>query len=433
MLTHGFEFEVASGADEVINELYERGEEVMRTEELHSYHCGCSDCAVWPRTGYDGNDQPYAIPPPMFHAQRDSSCGGEFITKVLDDFEDTRWASQVLMDALRAANASVNNNCGLHVHVSAAGLSKVGGEYRWGSSGNVPLAYLLVERYIAELIAPGATRNKRDMNRTLLQALRDYLGSDRAWAENCSESWASVNSTLQSAIDADRHVDLNISGNNNTYEFRVFNATTHAWRINLACRLSVAFVERHQDIIAACTENMESSDLVTIIMGRRWPTMRPRISMGRFIDILSQDDEELRRLMLRQCLFVRQQYRPEFDLDAIDTERDEAERPAPERRPEPSINAIIRQARRASPPPVVPEDDTLEPSGAVINCNCEDCEQYRATYRERTEPRFTGGSDPELEQLLNEVPGELPHAIIEIDGRIITYTPAGGGEPPWTF
>lgn len=52
----------------------------------------------------------------------DSSCGSELVSPVLEG-EDGRRQVRVAMEALRAAGATINKSCGLHVHHDARGLS----------------------------------------------------------------------------------------------------------------------------------------------------------------------------------------------------------------------------------------------------------------------------------------------------------------------
>lgn len=329
MLTHGFEFEVWSRAEDVRERLYEQG--LTACDELHGYHCDCDDCRVLPWTD-EGEYRPYDL-----HAQTDSSCGGEFISRVLDSFEDTARIAAALTAAVRGGRAEINSHCGLHVHVDAYQRSSVG-QRRARSDrfvAKVPLAYLAVERYLCELIAPGSASGKREMNLTLLQRLRWWIGGDMlTMREMCEDDDERRVELLRNSIAADRHTDLNYSSRNGTWEFRVFNSTAHAWRIELAVRLSVAMVE-HADELAT-TLKLDGNEWYSILSGSRHSTMRPRITFGEFVEIVAREDPALDKLIRRQSLYMRAKYRKTLaDLEAADEESRALPSPEPPARPAP--------------------------------------------------------------------------------------------------
>ena len=313
--TFGFELEYASGARAMLPLVYNQG--LCRMTEFHRYHCDCEQCIV--RNPY--SDGP---PAPDLHAQTDSTADGEFISRILDDFDDLQRIAAGMTECATQANATTGPRCGLHVHV---GLNYSPSSTRYDHTANQLIAttYLAYERYFTEIVAPGRSQQKRDMNTTLMQALRAYVTD--GYASGDPEYWKqvgrlSIGQTLSEVISRDRHVDLNYS-RYGTVEFRVFNATNSPWRIELACRMAVAFVEATPGLSALVEASVRGSTSWPVGCDSPWgeivrpawsalpaphPTKRPTVSMDAFIDALADVDPLVRPLIERQRSYMRARY-----------------------------------------------------------------------------------------------------------------------------
>lgn len=299
--TFGFELEYSAKALDTLRGLYREG--ITRMDRFHRYHCDCEHCSVVDR-GYGQA--------PLLHAQTDSTADGEFISRVLNDWNELRQITEPLTRIASEVGAQTGPRCGLHVHVGALGSNDI---------DNLTLcAYLAYERFFIEIVAPGRSQQKRDMNTTLMQALRqfavDNYSPENAWKDL---SRSSLGQTLRAVIARDRHVDLNLS-RYRTFEFRSFNATNAAWRIELAARMSVAFVAATPELIALVEKSLRGSKAWPEGCDSPWgeiarpgwsqlvaphPTKKPTVTMDEFVDCLSAVDPELRPLIERQRSYMR--------------------------------------------------------------------------------------------------------------------------------
>lgn len=304
--TFGFELEYASGALATLRALHAQG--VTRMDSFHRYHCDCDQCAV--------TDRGYGTPPDL-HAQTDSSADGEFISRVLNDWDDLQRIAKLLTDAATAAGATTGPRTGLHIHVGLLPDRE--------ANRLVASTYLAYERYFTEIVAPGRSQQKRDMNTTLMQAMRAYVVD--GYANGRPEYWKSlgrlgVGDVLAETIGRDRHVDLNFS-RYSTVEFRVFNATNSPWRIELAARMAVAFVEATPVLSALVEASLRGSTAWPVGCDSPWgeiirpawstltaphPTKRPTVSMDAFVDALTDVDPAVRPLIERQRSYMRARY-----------------------------------------------------------------------------------------------------------------------------
>lgn len=369
----GFELEYASGAAEMVTDLHRQG--LMQTDFLHDYHCTCPACQfenlpgtfIPPRNHICGNhcmdygcwlDQFHSCgrtncprrnrqyftdgdePPADLRAQRDSTANGEFITRPLTDWDDLHRITEALTAAATRAGATTSSRCGLHVHVDTSddltmdgpGNSygePTGRELRLQRRRTVPAAYLAFERYFTEIVAPGASERKRAMNQTLMEACRAYVAD--GYGHNSADSWldmgrGTVDDFLAGVIARDRHVDLNWSRRHSTWEFRAFNATNAPWRIELACRMAVAFVEAAPQLRLAVESTVKGSKFWPQECDSPWgeivrpafrelptshPTKKPVVPITQFIDILCAVDPDLRPLIERQASYMRTRYATE--------------------------------------------------------------------------------------------------------------------------
>lgn len=322
-LTFGFELEYASNARRVVELLYAQG--VTKQDHLHRYHCDCNSCAVSPGEVYSERTGGYIMRQPAdIHCQTDSTADGEFISRILNDWDDLARIAAALTAAATAADATTSFRCGLHVHVGG-----------FPSDARVAPNYLAFERYFTEIIAPGRAQQKRDMNSTLMQSYRQYVAD--GYTVRHTDAWkdvgrAQINADLLGAIGRDRHVDLNFSRNNQTWEFRVFNATNAAWRIELACRLAVAFVAATPALSELIETAVRGSDLWPAGCDSPWgeiarpawsaltgphPTKRPIVPMQAFVDALCAVDPDLVPLIERQINYMRARYAAQVEFATV--------------------------------------------------------------------------------------------------------------------
>lgn len=350
----GFELEYASGATDMVRLLHDPDPSnlarLMATDRLHDYHCRCEYCSFVQWEDYsalDARGRPKKRPPLPLRAQRDSTANGEFITKPIETWEEFQTIVKGLTDAATAANATTNDRCGLHVHVdtTADGVGDADFDrYNNMRSGNdtartsrrriTPAAYLAYERYFAEIVAPGSSIRKREMNMTLMQATRNFVSNQ--WGGSQNYRWmdmgrGAVDDLLMQVINADRHVDLNWSRGNQTWEFRAFNATNAPWRIELACRLATAFVEAAPDLRDRVERVVRGSKYWPEGCDSPWgeiirpafselpaphPTKKPIVPMSDFIDSVCSVDPDLRPLIERQANYMRARFATKIEVAA---------------------------------------------------------------------------------------------------------------------
>lgn len=219
MTDFGFEVEVRSNGEAVREHLYERG--LVISERLHAYHCGCDECR------YDHEDGAFA-------AQRDCTVDAEFVSRILK--HGSRRANRAvhgIAGALQATQAEVHGHTGCHVHVSKDGLDRKATVRLWRLFNRYHLA-------LDEIASGGQSRV-----RTYNSPPRPVPESDGLWA-------ATEAATDRYGGDHYYRVPDGCSGNfggswlvqkQNTYEFRLWNATRMAWRMKTYIGLSVAMVE----------------------------------------------------------------------------------------------------------------------------------------------------------------------------------------------
>jgi len=284
--TFGVEVEYTANADGVAHQLARLD---WGNAERHGYHCDCDSC--------DSTD------PEWWKYQRDSTVEGEFISGVFDtnNWPTATLAFGVLSDASLRARAVAGPSAGMHIHVAEV-ASHTAAQFP-----TIAAAYLLTERYVLEIVAPGASRAKREMNCTLGEAVRSF-----------ASDWGGPLSALRehgpfglitAAVYRDKHVDLNYSGRLDTVEFRAYNSTLAAWRMELAARLSVAFFAAAPSLLVASAAERDAddvlADVITTIYDSDYATKRPLIDMATFTRLLCDHDEALRPLLDRQVRYMR--------------------------------------------------------------------------------------------------------------------------------
>lgn len=245
-VTFGFESEWQTNAARLNDRLYARGQTL--TEVLHPWHCGCEGCDPFQSAN--------------FYGQTDSSCSGEIISRVCA-FEDTNYDGQfvervgsmfdILSEEAYAVDAEPGDRSGFHVHVGVGDLTlderaqNLAAFVRWES--------------VLLGVSAGAFEDNRGYNTTLTggsvgDTAADILSAAglTAWSRGevietlLTKATSPVRDRLlEEAITvhqyADRHSNLNIRTGHGTWEYRLWNSTRAAWRMELFVRLSIALTD----------------------------------------------------------------------------------------------------------------------------------------------------------------------------------------------
>ncbi len=222
----GFESEWQEGAADLTERLAALN--LVGGGTMHQYHCRCNDCSF--------ETSSYRL-----RVQTDSSCSGEVISSPFTSWADAVDTMTTLQTAALDVDAEPGMNAGFHVHVDM-------NEANTAQKANVLLGFVLWEPFLAE-VAKGRFTSMRAMNTSARRRVRDYYG-DYDYAEMNERSRAEMFSWYRSI---DRHTNLNCRTNYGTFEFRVWNSTRSAWRMELFTRLSVALTNRN--VAAALVAN----------------------------------------------------------------------------------------------------------------------------------------------------------------------------------
>lgn len=266
--TFGYEAEFENNVEPLLARLHEQG--LAGDSNLHGYHCRCESCNFTSGWAYRG--------------QNDSSCGGEIISAVCSDWDVGRDWMTALEVAAVEVDAEPSLRAGFHVHVGMSAMIR-----RGLFQQAVLLNYLLWEPVLGEL-ATGRWPSLRSFN----SSLRDVLAYVRLTAEgpdgDSRISWdvwdvltedgvaedithdlrngnmgtfldqspqvqdAVVNIWTSAAMEfVDRHAWVSFqTRNRETVEFRLWNSTRSAWRMELAARTSLLFVnpDAYVDMLA---------------------------------------------------------------------------------------------------------------------------------------------------------------------------------------
>lgn len=240
---------------------------LVGSPEVHGYHCNCVHC-----------DFQEEGPPLM--VQHDSTCTGEvisrpmstqedvFSTAVSEDWSFTRQLLGQLQQAALDVDAEPGENAGFHVHVMPTSN---------GAKRQALGAFMLWEP-VLHRIAQGRFPHLRPMNRYVraevtysrladwaydmddsanaLDHARDAIVRDEFsgreaidWPRAIQASSEAGNmGRLLRLIEAahvhnDRHSTMNVATEHGTVEYRLWNSTRSAWRMELFCRLSVALTD----------------------------------------------------------------------------------------------------------------------------------------------------------------------------------------------
>lgn len=241
-VTFGFEAEYESGGIELGAALASRG--LTPSDEFHGYHCDCHDCCsdvacVLGEDGYAPGDDHTP-----FYLQNDSTCSGEVISRPRRAGD--RWQDDVaaLCQAAIDVDAEPGTHAGLHVHVGRQLLGADAARAR----GLLTFTFALMEPLLVTLAA-GRFPTQRTMNRSIRGDLAWYFQDRGLSWEGAVRAGFRTNETALEDLwqihrELDRHSNLNVSTRLPTVEFRLWNSTRAAWRMELAIGLSVAFADR---------------------------------------------------------------------------------------------------------------------------------------------------------------------------------------------
>lgn len=232
---------------------------------IHNYTCDCEGCMVSiydedAGTIYDSLD----IYP--LRVKADSSCDGEVISKVYsspDDSEVMSLWSQLEETAL-SVDAEPGFSSGFHVHVGR-------NHHDAYNRGLLVLAMASWEDALLKLAAGRWTRN-RNWNMSLNTLLSysfdriiDQYDIDETPGFDASAmvlDWVRKNSEdandicVEVAYDhtnIDRHSSMAWSPRHPTLEFRLWNSTRVAWRMELWCRMSLLLAD--PDFVSVLIDN----------------------------------------------------------------------------------------------------------------------------------------------------------------------------------
>lgn len=202
------------------------------------WHCACDFCQL--DSGF------------LFRAQTDSSCSGEIITRVLHHDPANRLHDAhvfaILQEAAVTVDAEPGMNAGMHVHVGADHMNlRAKREAFWAFLRYEPLLQRLAQgRFMQHRSGNNAVRD------LCSYALQSYSNSGGSTAEVMAEIEAgdgtdalpcAQETVLNEHLNHDRHSNLNLNTGHRTWEYRLWNSTRSAWRMELFTRLSVALVD----------------------------------------------------------------------------------------------------------------------------------------------------------------------------------------------
>lgn len=140
-----------------------------------------------------------------------------------------------LQECAVEVDAEPGYSSGFHVHVDMSGADTSVRSTVW-------LAFMMWEPFLSR-VAAGRFPMLRDMNQSVMGITSLYVGNPVAYIMDSVQDEYRPG-TIREMYDwfrrQDRHSNLNVRTNYDTFEFRVWNSTRSAWRMDLFSRLSVA-------------------------------------------------------------------------------------------------------------------------------------------------------------------------------------------------
>lgn len=267
---------------------------------LHGWHCECESCA------FHGSANG-GIPFPL-RGQTDSTCSGEIISSLMQygtPDEDAMFSFdgdaivRDLCDSAVKVDAEPGLQSGYHVHVD---MNDAGMERQqlalW--------AFLRWERLLVKLSA-GRWEDQRGMNRSVEEMCNYEIranapqearhntttrGVMRWYEENQPDQMHYVRESMYHVHRGnDRHSNLSIRTRHGTWEFRLWNSTRSAWRMELWNKLSVA---------------MTDPAVVNALNAEPFPQRIRTETFGRFANLLSDSGYgRVAELVERQAAYRR--------------------------------------------------------------------------------------------------------------------------------
>lgn len=255
--TFGFEAEYQTNVQEIAYIMHEKGHTL--DTYLHNYTCDCEGCEV---THYDSVADEYIYDSPDIYRLRiknDSSCGGELISKVWDNPDDNR-VRQLWSDIEQAAvnvDTEPGLSAGFHVHVGRSHLDLK-------ARGELVLAIAAWEQVLLRMAAGRWPTNRgwnTQLDSTMYQTFCGLAEDLQAeWRADLSHAGRIIkelriddqeSSRVRTAYRTiarehqciDRHTSMSFSERLPTMEFRLWNSTRSAWRMELWCRLSLLMAD----------------------------------------------------------------------------------------------------------------------------------------------------------------------------------------------
>lgn len=213
----------------------------------------------------------------------------------VNDWDEALAAMTGLQDAAVEADAEPGMSAGIHVHVKQPAGER--------ERARAFLAFVTWEDALINL-AQGRFAYLRDMNRRVRTDVTQYLynygdiqGSSRSRSAQAvdvlnalvgrartGDEYGRAYDLYCSHYDADRHSHLSVNTRFGTWEFRIWNSTRSAWRIEMACRMAVAwatpaFVDAliaHEgvrrnvgDLLSVIAEGWQGDDRLAALVNRQ--------------------------------------------------------------------------------------------------------------------------------------------------------------------
>lgn len=218
----GFEAEFVTNGQGLTAALHAAG--LFGGDHIHSYHCGCDHCEFTE----DGS---------VYRVQSDSSLGGdgaEVISNVFTNYTDSLRHMAELQRIAVEQDAEPGARAGFHVHVNRGGLTP--DEYMRSCWQFVRFEHALLK------LANGPLGFVRGFNYPAVNSVKDYWDNDDPLSLIVNEPLsASCSDTLNYCVHSmDRHANISVHSPHRTIEYRLWNSTRSAWRMEMHVRISQA-------------------------------------------------------------------------------------------------------------------------------------------------------------------------------------------------
>ena len=195
-------------------------------DHIHSYHCSCDHCEFTA----DGS---------VFRVQSDSSLGSdgaEVISNVFTNYTDSLRHMAELQRIAVDNDAEPGDRAGFHVHVTRSGLTH--SEFVRSCWQFTRFEHALLR------LANGPLGFVRGFNTFVVTGVEAY------WEDHGADDLSLIlNEPLSSANEAamdycvramDRHANISVHSPYDTIEYRLWNSTRSAWRMEMYVRVSQA-------------------------------------------------------------------------------------------------------------------------------------------------------------------------------------------------